>query len=182
MLGGPGSRRQPHLRGRRRRRSSRPSSTAGPLSRRGRPATVGGRVSAGRKQLRGHNRERGPYPPTASPSDGPGVRRFWPPAIELRKRGKSLLVFSLRWTKGGEPNVKSRGLIRPPAGTKPQKWFISGRYAGCRTSAAADRPDVGSVTGDAMAARRTSSSVRPLRLHVWRRSGGSRDCHPSSAE
>ena len=27
---------------------------------------------------------------TASPSDGLGVRRFWPPAIELRMRGKSL--------------------------------------------------------------------------------------------
>ena len=90
MLGGPGSRRQHHLRGRTRRRSSRPSSTAGPLSRRGRPATVGGQVSAGRKQLRGHNRERGPYPPTASPSAGPGVRRFWLPAIDSRIRGKSL--------------------------------------------------------------------------------------------
>ena len=53
-------------------------------------------MSAGSKQVRRHNRERGPYPPTASPSAGPGVRRFWPPAIDLRKRGKSLtksLVF-----------------------------------------------------------------------------------------
>ena len=51
---------------------------------------VGGRVSAGSKRVRRHNRERGPCLLTASPSDGPGVRRFWPPAIELRKRGKSL--------------------------------------------------------------------------------------------
>ena len=89
MLGGPGSRRQHHLRGVTRRRSSRPSSTAGPLSRRGRPAIVGGQVSAGSKQVRRHNRERGPYPPTASPSDGSGVGRFWPPAIDLRMRGTS---------------------------------------------------------------------------------------------
>ena len=37
-----------------------------------------------------------------------------------------------------------------------------------------------SVSPDAVAARRTSSSVRPLRLHVWRRSGGSRRSHQSS--
>ena len=47
-------------------------------------------MSAGSKQVRRHNRERGPYRLTAGPSDGPGVRRFWPPAIELRRRGKSL--------------------------------------------------------------------------------------------
>ena len=47
-------------------------------------------MSAGSKRVRRHNRERGPCLLTASPSDGPGVRRFWPPAIELRKRGKSL--------------------------------------------------------------------------------------------
>ena len=101
MLGGPGSRRQPHLAGRRRRRSSRPSSTAGPLSRRRRPAMVGGRVSAGSKRVRKHNRERGPCLLTASPSDGPGVRRFSPPAIALRRRGKSLPCFLVETGQGG---------------------------------------------------------------------------------
>ena len=38
-----------------------------------------------------------------------------------------------------------------------------------RTAAAADRPDVRSVTGDAIAARRTSPSVRLLHLHVCAR-------------
>ena len=90
VLGGPGSRRQPHLRARRRFQSSRPSCIAGPLSRRGRPARAGGRVSAGRQRVRRHNRERGPCRPTASPSAGPGVRRFWLPAIDSRIRGKSL--------------------------------------------------------------------------------------------
>ena len=90
MLGGPGSRRQPHLACRRRWWSSRQSSTSGPLSRRRRPSMTGGQLSAGSKQVRGHNRERGPYPLTASPSDGPGVRRFSPPAIDSRRRGKSL--------------------------------------------------------------------------------------------
>ena len=109
MLGGPGSRRQHHLRGRTRRRSSRSSSTAGPLHRRRRPAMVGGRVSAGSKRVRRHNRERGPCLLTASPSDGPGVRRFWPPAIELRKRGKSLLVFSQdAGTQGSYPPLTSK--------------------------------------------------------------------------
>ena len=88
MLGGPGSRRQHHLRGWRRFQSSRPSSIAGPLSQRRRPARVGGRGSAGSKQVRRHTRERGPCLLTASPSAGPGVRRFWPPAIDSRKRGK----------------------------------------------------------------------------------------------
>ena len=76
--------------GRRRWQSSRPSCIAGPLSRRGRPARAGGRVSAGSRRVRKHNRERGPCRPTASPSAGPGVRRFWLPAIDSRIRGKSL--------------------------------------------------------------------------------------------
>ena len=42
-------------------------------------------MSGGSKRVRKHNRERGPYPLTASPSDGPGVGRFWPPAIDVRK-------------------------------------------------------------------------------------------------
>ena len=101
MLGGPGSRRQHHLRGRTRWRSSRPSSTAGPLSQRRRPSMVGGRVSAGSKRVRKHNRERGPCLLTASPSDGPGVRRFWPPAIDSRRRGKSLSQGALFWAGDG---------------------------------------------------------------------------------
>ena len=47
-------------------------------------------MSAGSKQVRRHNRARGPCPPTAGPSAGPGVRRFWLPAIDSRIRGKSL--------------------------------------------------------------------------------------------
>ena len=70
-------------------------------------------MSAGSKRVRRHNRERGPYPFTASPSDGitdgPGVRRFWPPAIGLRMRGKSLskkpCLFRRHGPRGGEPNV-----------------------------------------------------------------------------
>ena len=38
------------------------------------------------------------------------------------------------------------------------------------------------ISRDAVAARRTSSSVRPLRLHVWRRSAGSQCSPPSTAE
>ena len=66
-------------------------------------------MSAGSKRVRRHNRERGPYLFTAGPSDGPGVRRFWPPAIDSRRRGKSLsqgALFSIwKWSRGGEPNV-----------------------------------------------------------------------------
>ena len=47
-------------------------------------------MSGGSKRVRKHNRERGPYPLTASPSDGPGVGRFWPPAIDASKRCKRL--------------------------------------------------------------------------------------------
>ena len=47
-------------------------------------------MSVGRRRVRKHNRERGPYLLTASPSGGLGVRRFWPPAIYSRRRGKSL--------------------------------------------------------------------------------------------
>ena len=58
-------------------------------------------MSAGSKRVRKHNRERGPCLLTASPSDGPGVRRFWPPAIDLRKRGKSLSQGALLWACKG---------------------------------------------------------------------------------
>ena len=62
---------------------------------------LGGQVSAGSKRVRRHNRERGPYPLTAGPSDGPGVRRFWPPAIDSRRRGKSLSQGALFWAGNG---------------------------------------------------------------------------------
>ena len=64
-------------------------------------------MSAGSKQVRRHNRERGTYPLTAGPSGGPGVRRFWPPRTRHRfeKEGQESqvksLVFSLRKIKGG---------------------------------------------------------------------------------
>ena len=47
-------------------------------------------MSAGSRRVRRHNRERGPSLPTAGPSAGPGVRRFWLPAIDSRIRGKTL--------------------------------------------------------------------------------------------
>ena len=55
---------------------------------------------------------------------------------------------------GLQPNTKRLILVDPRDG---------------RTSAAADRPDVRSVTGDAIAARRTSPSVPLLHLHVCAR-------------
>ena len=66
-------------------------------------------MSAGSQRVRRHNRERGPCRPTASPSAGPGVRRFWLPAIDSRIRGKSLsqeALFSRGNSKRGhQPNV-----------------------------------------------------------------------------
>ena len=66
-------------------------------------------MSAGSRRVRRHNRERGPCRPTAGPSAGPGVRRFWLPAIDSRIRGKSLsqeALFSRGNSKRGhQPNV-----------------------------------------------------------------------------
>ena len=63
-------------------------------------------MSAGSKQVRRHNRERGPCRPTASPSAGPGVRRFWLPAIDSRIRGKTLSK-SLVFFEGTDPEGTS---------------------------------------------------------------------------
>ena len=74
-------------------------------------------MSAGRRRVRKHNRERGPYSLTASPSDGPGVRSFWPPAIDLRMRGKSLskkpCLLERDGRGGGEPNVTKQRQYQP---------------------------------------------------------------------
>ena len=68
-------------------------------------------MSAGSKRVRKHNRERGPCLLTASPSDGPGVRRFSPPAIALRRRGKSLPCFLVETGQGGISPMCNRLVI-----------------------------------------------------------------------